>query len=93
MQGVLARGTPRAISRLAPYVAGKTEPRTRKTTPGSWASLMTSPLRLAGLRQRQRQVPRLGATGGGVAVPIFESIIQAVRANAAPKTALALPSP
>ena len=34
-----------------------------------------------------------GATGGGVAVPIFEPIIQAVWANVAPKTALAPPSP
>ena len=32
-----------------------------------------------------------GATGGGVAVPIFEPIIQAVWAHAAPKTALAPP--
>ena len=34
-----------------------------------------------------------GATGGGVAVPIFEPVIQAVWANVAPKTALAPPSP
>ena len=34
-----------------------------------------------------------GATGGGVAVPIFEPIIQAVWANVAPKAALAPPSP
>ena len=33
-----------------------------------------------------------GATGGGVAVPIFEPIIQAVWANVAPKTVLAPPS-
>ena len=33
-----------------------------------------------------------GATGGGVAVPIFEPIIQAVWANLAPKTVLAPPS-
>jgi hypothetical protein len=34
-----------------------------------------------------------GATGGGVAVPIFEPIIQAVWANVAPTTVLAPPSP
>ena len=34
-----------------------------------------------------------GQTGGGVAVPIFEPIIQAVWANVAPRTALAPPSP
>src|SRR5205823_4715817 len=34
-----------------------------------------------------------GSTGGGVAVPIFEPVIQAVWANVAPKTALAPPSP
>jgi hypothetical protein len=33
------------------------------------------------------------ATGGGVAVPIFEPIIHAVWANVAPKTALSPPSP
>ena len=42
MQGVLARGTAHAISGLAPYVAGETGTRMRKTTPGSWASPMTS---------------------------------------------------
>jgi len=34
-----------------------------------------------------------GATGGGIAVPIFEPVIQAVWANLAPRTALAPPSP
>jgi membrane peptidoglycan carboxypeptidase len=34
-----------------------------------------------------------GATGGHVAVPIFEPVIQAVWAHVAPKTALAPPSP
>jgi penicillin-binding protein 1A len=33
------------------------------------------------------------STGGGVAVPIFEPVIQAVWANIASKTALAPPSP
>src|SRR5262245_31919745 len=33
-----------------------------------------------------------GSTGGHVVVPIFESVIQAVWANVAPKAALALPS-
>ena len=34
-----------------------------------------------------------GSTGGGVAVPIFEPVIQAVWANVVPKAALAPPSP
>jgi hypothetical protein len=34
-----------------------------------------------------------GSTGGGVAVPIFEPVIQAVWALVAPKAALAPPSP
>jgi membrane peptidoglycan carboxypeptidase len=34
-----------------------------------------------------------GATGGGVAVPIFEPVIQAVWAHVTPRTALAPPSP
>jgi penicillin-binding protein 1A len=34
-----------------------------------------------------------GATGGHVAVPIFEPVMQAVWANIAPRTALAPPSP
>ena len=42
--------------------------------------------------QRSTWVLRI-ATGGGVAVPIFEPIIHAVWANVAPKTALSPPSP
>ena len=34
-----------------------------------------------------------GATGGGVAVPIFEPVMKAAWANVAPRTALAPPSP
>ena len=41
----------------------------------------------------KRRTLGAGATGGGVAVPIFEPIIQAVWANVAPKAALAPPSP
>ena len=42
MQGVLARGTAHAISGLAPLCRGQDRPWMRKTTPGSWASPMTS---------------------------------------------------
>ena len=45
MQGVLARGTARAISGLAPMSPARPAPRTRRTTPGSWASPTTSPSR------------------------------------------------
>src|SRR5262249_5280238 len=45
LQGVVARGTARAIAGLSPYVAARPVPLTRRTTPGLWGSPTTSPSR------------------------------------------------
>jgi penicillin-binding protein 1A len=96
MQGVLARGTAHAISGLAPYVAGKTG--TSDDENDAWFVGFTNEVTVAvwlgyDNATGKRRTLGGGATGGGVAVPIFEPIIQAVWANVAPKTALAPPSP
>jgi len=96
MQGVLARGTARAISGLAPYVAGKTG--TSDEENDAWFVGFTNDVTVAvwlgyDNASGKRRTLGGGATGGGVAVPIFEPIIQAVWANVAPKAALAPPSP
>ena len=96
MQGVLARGTAHAISGLSPYVAGKTG--TSDEENDAWFVGFTNDVTVAvwlgyDNATGKRRTLGGGATGGGVAVPIFEPIIQAVWANVAPKTALAPPSP
>ena len=96
MQGVLARGTARAIAGLSPYVAGKTG--TSDEENDAWFVGFTNDVTVAvwigyDNADGKRRTLGGGATGGGVAVPIFEPVIQAVWANVAPKTALAPPSP
>ena len=92
MQGVLARGTAHAISGLAPYVAGKTG--TSDEENDAWFVGFTNDVTVAvwlgyDNATGKRRTLGGGATGGGVAVPIFEPIIQAVWANVAPRAALA----
>ena len=96
MQGVLARGTARAIADLSPYVAGKTG--TSDDENDAWFVGFTNDVTVAvwiGYDNADgvRRTLGGGSTGGGVAVPIFEPMIQAVWANVAPRTALAPPSP
>ncbi|MEA2948287.1 MAG: penicillin-binding protein [Alphaproteobacteria bacterium] len=96
MQGVLARGTARSISGLAPYVAGKTG--TSDDENDAWFVGFTNDVTVAvwlgyDNADGKRRTLGGGSTGGGVAVPIFEPVIQAVWANVAPKVALAPPSP
>ncbi|MGE3745487.1 MAG: penicillin-binding protein 1A [Sphingomonadaceae bacterium] len=96
MQGVLARGTARSIGNLAPYVAGKTG--TSDDANDVWFVGFTNEVTVAvwvGYDNSggKRRTLGGGATGGGIAVPIFSSVIQAVWADAWPKTALAPPSP
>ncbi|MPZ37638.1 MAG: glycosyl transferase [Rhizobiales bacterium] len=95
MQGVLQRGTATRIARLAPYVAGKTG-----TTDGendAWFVGFTNEVTVAvwvGYDNADgRRTLGAGATGGSVAVPIFEPIIQAVWAHHSPRTKLNGPSP
>jgi penicillin-binding protein 1A len=96
MQGVLARGTARSIAGFAPYVAGKTG--TSDDENDAWFVGFTNDVTVAiwmgyDNADGKRRTLGGGSTGGGVAVPIFEPVIQAVWSNAAPKTALAPPSP
>ena len=96
MQGVLARGTARSIAGLAPYVAGKTG--TSDDENDAWFVGFTNDVTVAvwlgyDNADGKRRTLGGGSTGGGVAVPIFEPVIQAVWANVGPKTALAPPSP
>jgi len=96
MQGVLARGTARAIASLSPYVAGKTG--TSDDENDAWFVGYSNDVTVAvwigyDNADGKRRTLGGGSTGGGVAVPIFEPVIQAVWANIAPKAALAPPSP
>jgi membrane carboxypeptidase/penicillin-binding protein len=96
MQGVLARGTARAIADLAPYVAGKTG--TSDDENDAWFVGFTNDVTVAvwvgyDNANGKRRTLGGGATGGGVAVPIFEPVIQAVWNHIAARTALAPPSP
>src|SRR5690242_3867715 len=96
VQGVLARGTARAIANLAPFVAGKTG--TTDNENDAWFVGFTNDVTVAvwigyDNADGKRRTLGGGATGGGLAVPIFEPVIQAVWASVAPRTALAPPSP
>ena len=95
LQGVLARGTARGISGLAPYVAGKTG--TSNDENDAWFVGLTNDVTVAvwvgyDNADGKRRTLGGGSTGGHVAVPIFESVIQAVWEQVAPKAALAPPS-
>ena len=95
LQGVLARGTARAISGLAPYVAGKTG--TSDDENDAWFVGLTNDVTVAvwlgyDNADGKRRTLGGGSTGGHVAVPIFEPVIRAVWAQIAPKTPLAPPS-
>jgi penicillin-binding protein 1A len=95
LQGVLARGTARSIASLSPYVAGKTG--TSDDENDAWFVGFTNDVTVAiwigyDNADGKRRTLGSGATGGGVAVPIFEQVIQSVWANIAPKVTLAPPS-
>ncbi len=96
LQGVLARGTARAIANLSPYVAGKTG-----TTDGendAWFVGFTNDVTVAvwvgyDNADGKRRTLGGGQTGASVAVPIFEPVIQAVWTYQSPKAVLSPPSP
>jgi penicillin-binding protein 1A len=95
MQGVLARGTARSVAYLSPYVAGKTG--TSDNENDAWFVGFTNDVTVAvwlgyDNSDGKRRTLGGGATGGHVAVPIFESVIPAVWAHVAQKAALAPPS-
>jgi membrane carboxypeptidase/penicillin-binding protein len=92
----LARGTAHSIADLAPYVAGKTG--TTDDENDAWFVGFTNEVTVAvwvgyDNSDGNRRTLGGGATGGGVAVPIFEQVISAVWNDVAPRTALAPPSP
>jgi membrane carboxypeptidase/penicillin-binding protein len=96
MQGVLARGTARSIAHLAPFVAGKTG--TSDDENDAWFVGFSNEVTVAvwlgyDNADGKRRTLGGGATGGGVAVPIFEPVMEAVWAHVTPRTALAPPSP
>jgi len=97
LQGVVARGTARAIAGLSPYLAGKTG--TTEDAVDGWFIGFTNDVTIAvwvGYDNADHKRRSLGtnATGARVALPIFEPIIQAIWAeHIAPKTLLSGPSP
>src|SRR5207245_9796985 len=96
LQGVLARGTARAIAGLSPYVAGKTG--TSDNENDAWFVGFTNDVTVAvwvgyDNADGKRRTLGNGQTGAKGALPIFEPIIQAAWTHHAPQTALAPPSP
>jgi penicillin-binding protein 1A len=95
LQGVLQRGTARQLRHLAPFVAGKTG--TTDNENDAWFVGFTNDVTVAvwvgydNADGKRRTLGR-GQTGGKVALPIFEPIIQAAWAEHAPRTALSPPS-
>jgi penicillin-binding protein 1A len=97
LQGVVARGTARAIGGLSPYVAGKTG--TTENAVDGWFIGFTNDVTVAvwvGYDNADRKRRSLGSneTGARLALPIFQPIIEAIWAeHIAPKTLLNGPSP
>jgi penicillin-binding protein 1A len=97
LQGVVARGTARAIGGLSTYVAGKTG--TTEDAVDGWFIGFTNDVTIAvwvGYDNGDGKRRSLGtsATGARVALPIFEPILQTVWAQGiAPKAPLSGPSP
>jgi membrane carboxypeptidase/penicillin-binding protein len=97
LQGVVARGTARAIGPLSPYVAGKTG--TTEDSVDGWFIGFTNDVTIAvwvGYDNGDGKRRSLGSTetGARLALPIFEPIINAVWSeNIAPKAPLSGPSP
>jgi membrane carboxypeptidase/penicillin-binding protein len=96
LQGVVARGTARRIGRLSPYVGGKTG--TSEDENDAWFVGFTNDVTIGvwvgyDNADGKRRTLGGGQTGGRVAVPIFEDIVQAVWSSGFPRTPLAPPSP
>jgi penicillin-binding protein 1A len=96
LQGVVARGTARAIGALSPYVAGKTG--TTEDAVDGWFIGFTNDVTVAvwvGYDNGDGKRRSLGASESGarVALPIFEPIMTAIWAEGiAPKAPLSGPS-
>jgi len=95
LQGVVERGTARAIRQFAPYVGGKTG--TTDQENDAWFVGFTNDVTVAvwvgyDNADGNRRTLGSGETGAKVALPIFTSIIENVWSSYAPKTVLAPPS-
>jgi membrane carboxypeptidase/penicillin-binding protein len=95
MQGVLARGTARSIAHFSSSVAGKTG--TSDDENDAWFVGFSNDVTIAvwlgyDNADGKRRTLGGGSTGGGVAVPIFEPVMQAAWAHVTPRAALAPPS-
>jgi membrane carboxypeptidase/penicillin-binding protein len=93
---VLARGTARAIADFSSSVAGKTG--TSDDENDAWFVGFSNEVTVAvwigyDNAGSKRRTLGGGATGGGVAVPIFEPVMRAAWNDITPRTALAPPSP
>jgi penicillin-binding protein 1A len=97
LQGVVARGTARAMSSLSPYVAGKTG--TTENSVDGWFVGFTNDVTIAvwvGYDNGDGKRRSLGPSedGAKVALPIFQPIIESIWAdNIAPREPLSGPSP
>jgi penicillin-binding protein 1A len=96
LQGVVRRGTARAISDLANYVGGKTG--TSEDENDAWFVGFTNDVTIGvwvgyDNADGKRRTLGGGQTGGRVAVPIFKDLVEAVWANGFPRTPLNPPSP
>jgi membrane carboxypeptidase/penicillin-binding protein len=95
LQGVLARGTARSAKHLSAFAAGKTG--TTDDELDAWFVGFTNDVTVAiwvgyDNADGNRRTLGRGQTGGHVALPMFEPILQSVWAVHAPKTALNGPS-
>jgi penicillin-binding protein 1A len=95
LAGVVERGTAIAARELAPDVAGKTG--TSEDENDTWFAGFTNDITIVvwvGYDNADGTHRTLGHgnTGAGVALPIFQSIIQAAWANGVPRATLAPPS-
>jgi len=94
LQGVLTRGTARSARHLATYAAGKTG--TTDNELDAWFVGFTNDVTVAlwvGYDNAEgRRTLGRGQTGGRVALPMFEPILEAVWRTHAPKVALSGPS-
>jgi penicillin-binding protein 1A len=95
LQGVVQRGTARAMAPLAPYLAGKTG--TTEDENDVWFVGFTNEITVAvwvGYDNAGTTHRTLGegSTGASVAAPIFEAIVQAAWSHGMSKTVLAPPS-
>jgi penicillin-binding protein 1A len=95
LQGVVERGTAISIHNLSPYVGGKTG--TTENENDAWFVGFTNDVTVAvwvgyDNADGQRRTLGSGETGANVSIPIFESIIESVWADYAPRTPLSPPS-